>query len=111
MNVATPIAPRVRTVASGWQGAVLLCRKCGKKMGGGFGAGGKKNLAKLLRKALGTSKGRKGGFGVVEVGCLGVCPRDAVTLVDTAHPDRWRIVPRGADVAALAQELRADDAD
>ena len=101
------VAPRLRTVASNWQGAVLVCRKCSKKMGGGFGPKHKKSLAKLLRRALSAKKGRKGRYGVVEVGCLGVCPRDAVTLVDTAHPERWRIVPRGADVDALAQQLGA----
>ena len=57
-----------------------------------------------LRKALATKKGRKGRFGVVEVGCLGVCPRNAVTLIDTARPDRWLVVPRGTDVDDLARE-------
>lgn len=94
-----------RELASRWSGAILVCAKCSKKLDGGFGPKRKTRLAKALRKRFGLKKGRKAPFGVIEVGCLGVCPRDAVTLVDTSAPDRWRIVPAGADIEALGRDL------
>jgi hypothetical protein len=62
-------------------------------------------LGKALRKRFGLRKGRKSPIGLVEVKCLGVCPKGAVTLVDTSHPDMWRLVPAGADVEALGRDL------
>ena len=93
------------TVRAGWSGAILVCRKCSKRLDGGFGPKRKQSLAKALRKRFALRKGRKAPFGVVEVQCLGVCPRGAVTVVDTAAPDRWRIVPAGADLDRVAEEL------
>ena len=101
------VEPRFRTIPSNWQGAIIVCRKCSKKLGGGFGPKGKQSLAKALRKEKQSKKGRKGSFGVVEVGCLGFCPRGAVTLIDGAQPGRWLLVPEGADVGALAERLSA----
>lgn len=92
-------------VKSDWSTALLVCAKCSKKLDGGFGKKDKQSLAKALRKALGLGRFRKARLGVVEVKCLGVCPRGAVTLVDARHPDRWRLVPKGADVSALAREI------
>nr|WP_246616730.1 DUF1636 domain-containing protein [Sphingomonas yunnanensis] len=88
---------------------MLVCGKCSKKLGGGFGRKGKTSLVKALRDEPGLGKGRKVALGVVEVRCLGVCPRGAVTLVDTRAPDRWRLVEPGADVATLAAGLRSQD--
>lgn len=96
----------VRPVASRWSHAVLVCRKCSKKLkGGGFGPAGDRPLARALRKQLHLGKGRKARAGIVEVGCLDVCPKRAVTVIDTRHPDRWLIVPPGADLDALAHDL------
>ncbi len=89
-----------------WRGAVLVCAKCSKKVDGGFGPKGGKRLAKALRREPGFGKGRKADVGVVETRCLGICPKGAVTIVDTRDPGRWRIVEEGADVEALAAELR-----
>jgi len=94
-----------RGLASRWSGAILVCSKCSKRLGGGFGPRGKTGLGKALRKRFGLKKGRKSRVGLVEVKCLGVCPRAAVTLVDTRHPDVWRLVPKGADVDALGRDL------
>jgi predicted metal-binding protein len=99
-----------RTVRSDWSGAVLVCRKCSKKVGGGFGRKGKTRLAKALRKRLGLKKGRKAAFGVVEVGCLGVCPYGAVTVVDARDTERWRIVPAGSDIDTVVADLRLSEA-
>ena len=93
------------TVRSNWSSTVLVCGKCSKKLNGGFGPKGKTSLAKALRKTAGLKKGRKGSAGVVEVKCLGVCPRRAVTVVDGRHPQEWMLVPAGADVETVAEEL------
>jgi predicted metal-binding protein len=92
-------------IRSNWSNAVLVCAKCSKKLGGGFGPKGKTPLAKALRKHLGLKKGRKGAAGIVEVKCLGVCPRGAVTVVNGAASREWLLVPEGADLAAVAGEL------
>lgn len=93
-------------VRAGWTAAVLVCGKCSKKLDGGFGAKGRMSLAKALCGEPGLGKGRKAVFGVVETRCLGICPRNAVTIVDSRTPGWWRIVPEGADVEELANELR-----
>lgn len=90
-------------IRSNWSSAVLVCGKCSKKLGGGFGPGGKQPLGKALRKHLGLKKGRKAGAGVVDVKCLGVCPRGAVTMVNAAASREWLIVPAGADLDDVAR--------
>jgi predicted metal-binding protein len=98
-------------VRARWSGAVLVCGKCSKKLGGGFGDKGRTPLAKALRQEPEFGKRRKASVGVIETKCLGICPRKAVVVVDTRTPDRWRIVPEGADVALLGDVLRGVDAD
>ena len=92
-------------VKSDWLTALLVCSRCSKRLGGGFGKSGKKSLAKALRKHLELTRFRKARLGVVEVKCLGICPRGAVTLVDTRQPERWRLIAAGADLAVLIEEL------
>ena len=93
-----------------WSHALLVCRKCSKKLDGGFGPDGRMRLAKALRKEAGFGKGRKARIGVAEIGCLGICPKRAVTVIDTRAPDRWQIVTAGTDVAALAASFAPADA-
>lgn len=95
----------MKTVRSDWSNTILVCRKCSKKVGGGFGPKGKTALAKALRQELGVRKGRKGKIGIVEVKCLGVCPRGAVTVVDGAAPGEWLVIDAGADTVAIAERL------
>lgn len=95
----------VKAAKAHWRGAVLVCAKCSKKVDGGFGPKGGERLAKALRRAPGFGKGRKATVGVVEVKCLGLCPKNAVTVVDTHRPDAWLVVPAGSDVEALAARL------
>ncbi|UUL83649.1 NADH-quinone oxidoreductase subunit NuoE family protein [Sphingomonas qomolangmaensis] len=92
-------------VRSNWSQAVLVCAKCSKKVGGGFGEGGKAPLAKALRRHLGLKKGRKGDAGIVEVRCLGVCPRNAVVVVNGADSRVWNLVQPGADLEEVATGL------
>lgn len=94
-----------KTINSNWGNAILVCRKCSKKLGGGFGPDGDKSLAKALRKHLDLKKGRKATVGIVEVGCLGVCPKGAVTLVNGHSSREWLLVKAGADLNQIAAEL------
>ncbi len=92
-------------VRSNWANAVLVCTKCSKRLDGGFGPKGKQSLGKALRKHLHLKKGRKAAAGIVDVKCLGVCPRGAVTVVNGAASREWLLVPAGADLDAVADEL------
>lgn len=92
-------------VKAHWQRTILVCSKCSKRLDGGFGKKGKQSLVKALRRSLGIKRWRKAPIGIVEVKCLGVCPRGSVTLIDAGDPGNWRLVPRGADVDALAVAL------
>ena len=99
------MATELKRVRSDWQGALLVCGKCSKKLDGGFGNKGRTPLAKMLRKILGLKKGRKASLGVVETRCLGLCPRSGVVVVDSRMSREWMVVPQGADVAELAARL------
>ena len=46
---------------------------------------------------------------MIEVKCLGVCPKGAVTVVDSRDPTRWRLIREGADVAEVAAALKLDE--
>jgi predicted metal-binding protein len=96
-------------IRSEWSTAVLVCAKCSKRLDGGFGPKRKLSLGKALRKHLQLKKGRKARAGVVEVKCLGVCPRGAVTVVDGSKPGEWMLVPAGADIDEVAGALGLDD--
>lgn len=93
------------SVRSDWRGTVLVCAKCTKKAGGGFGDKGKTPLAKALKKHLGARKGRKSPIGILEVRCLGVCPGGAVTVVDGNNPRQWLLVRPGTDITEVAAQL------
>jgi predicted metal-binding protein len=101
-----------RAVASRWEGALLVCGKCSRKLDGGFGPKRRTPLAKALRRWLGFGKGRKARLGVVETRCLGVCPRGAVCIVDTRRPGTWQLVEAGdaLDAVAARLELARDEA-
>lgn len=96
----------IKQVRADWDEVVLVCRKCSKKLDGGFGADGDQKLAKALRKALGAKgKGRKARAAVIEVDCLDVCPKNAVVAVRAARPKAWAVIPRGTSVRAIAERL------
>ncbi|MFC3440490.1 (2Fe-2S) ferredoxin domain-containing protein [Sphingobium rhizovicinum] len=92
-------------VQANWRNVALICRKCSKKLDGGFGPHGDERLAKALRRHLSLKKGRKASAGLVEVNCLGVCPKGAVTVVDGADSRQWLLVRPGADLDELATTL------
>ena len=96
---------RLKSVRSDWSSTLLVCKKCSKRLDGGFGPKGRTPLAKALRKHLDVKKGRKARLGIVEVKCLGVCPRGAVTVINGKAPGEWALVKAGADLDAVAVGL------
>jgi predicted metal-binding protein len=92
-------------VRSNWRSAVLVCRKCSRKLDGGFGPDGDERLAKVLRRHLSIGKGRKAAAGIIEVNCLGICPKGAVTVVNGADAREWLLVRPGADLDELSWAL------
>jgi len=101
----------MRIVPSRWQGAVLVCGKCSKRVGGGFGEDGRIGLAKALRRHLGLKTGRKAGAGVVEVKCLGLCPKQQVVAIDAARPAEWHLIDPGTPLDRIVADLRLPTGD
>lgn len=109
----------IKRVRAEWRDVILVCRKCSKKIDGGFGKKKGERLAKVLRKALAVpgqkTKGRKASVGVIEVGCFDICPKKAVTTVRAGSPGTWHVVPKGMPIdeviADLGLEARASSDD
>ena len=105
----------IKTARAGWTEVVLVCRKCSKKLDGGFGPDGDQRLAKVLRRALNLlpaderarkrPKRRRARVAVVEAACFDLCPRNAVVAVRAAEPGRWLVVPAGTEIGAVAASL------
>ena len=91
----------VRTLPSKWGPVALVCKKCGKKLGGGFGRKGKLGLAETVERTL-KEEGRRRAVRVVEGGCLAVCPKGAVTV---ALGDRVLVVDAGTEAAEVIRTI------
>ena len=87
-----------------WQDLVILCRKCGGKLDGGFGDKGRHGLRSVLREGL-REAGRRRDFRIVETGCLGICPDGGVVALLGSEPGRILIVPRGQAVGGVLAAL------
>jgi predicted metal-binding protein len=100
----------IKQVKSDWTEVVLVCRKCSKKLRGGFGIDGDQPFSKALRRELQPkelkAKGRRARIGIVEVGCFDVCPKNAVVAVRAASPGEWLVIPAGTPAAEAAARLR-----
>jgi predicted metal-binding protein len=104
----------VKTAKTEWRQVVLVCRKCQKKLDGGFGPDGDKSLKKALRKYLKAGqgkvgKGKKAELAIKETDCFDVCPKGAVVAVNAAEPKALLIVPAGADLFEVKARLRLRD--
>ncbi len=93
-----------------WRDIVLVCRKCGKKLKGGFGEKRKQGLKTVLRLAL-RQAGRRRDVRVIEMRCLGVCPKRGVTALNATHPSLIHIIPAGAEPDAALRTLLGGLAD
>ena len=84
---------------------VAICRKCGKKLGGGFGKGGDVSLAKALRRDFDFGKGKRASVRLVETGCLDICPKGAVVVVAGNRPGETLLIPSGTSTGEVAARL------
>lgn len=91
---------QVTATPTPWQDIVLVCRKCSKKLDGGFGPQGDDSLARALKSALRQGR-RRQAVRVIETKCLGLCPRGAVTMLRGSNPGALLAVPARSDPAAL----------
>lgn len=103
----------LKTAKTRWRDVVLVCKKCQKKLDGGFGPDGDQSLKKALKRYLKpemkVGKGRKADLAVIETGCFDICPKGAVVAVNAARPDAVLIVPPGIDLLELRQKLGVPD--
>ena len=95
----------IRSIPVKWRSFVLVCGKCSRKLDGGFGKKGRHKLDTVLRDAL-KSAGRR-ELRVVRTGCLGLCPKRAVTVAWSAQPGELMAVPEGIGPDAVLARLTA----
>ncbi|WP_425986350.1 hypothetical protein [Brevundimonas sp. TWP1-2-1b1] len=106
------MAKPIKSTTTEWRDVVLVCRKCSKKLDGGFGPDGDLTLKKALRKYLHLKKGkqgRKGALTVAGTDCFDICPKGGVVAVNAAHPKKLLIIPAGADLFEVKTRLGLDD--
>ena len=103
------IPGELAVIQTSWQDVLLLCRKCGRKLDGGFGEGGAETLKRVLREGL-RQRGRRRDVRVMEVGCFGVCPKEAVMVTRGARPGTLVVVPREARMEVVLDQLLSEQA-
>ena len=101
----------IERIDAPWQGTVLVCGKCSRKLAGGFGRKGRDKLKSVLRDAL-KAAGRRRELRVIEVPCLGLCPKRAVTVIGPYDTGHVLAIPAGtaadAVLDAFAGKPRSD---
>jgi predicted metal-binding protein len=91
---------QISSVSTPWEDIVLVCRKCSKKLDGGFGPDGDEPLGRAMKQML-RATGRRRSVRVIETKCLGLCPKGAVTVLRGSRPGEMLTVPGGSDPAAV----------
>ncbi len=99
-----PSDDSIQTLQAPWRNVLVVCSKCSRKLHGGFGKKRKQDLAEALKGALKES-GRRRELRILEVGCLGVCPKRAVTAIAAAKPSEVLTIPEGMDPALVLARL------
>jgi len=94
-----------RFVKADWSTAILVCSRCSRRLGGGFGIKGKQTLAKALRNRLGHRRWRRPRIAIVQVKCLGVCPRGGVAVANAMTPGEPRVAYPGDDPCSVVSAL------
>jgi predicted metal-binding protein len=90
-----------------WSDVIILCRKCGKKRGGGFGKKRKESLKAALRQAT-RDAGQRRQIRVLETGCLGICPKNGVTALNATRPGTIHVIETGSVGADALRTLLGD---
>lgn len=94
----------IGTHQASWQDLVILCRKCGGKLDGGFGDDGRDDLRSALRDGL-REAGRRRDIRIIETGCLGICPKGGVVTLRGSEPGRVLIVSQGQSTGHVLETL------
>ena len=100
----TATCGEIITARGPWREILLVCRKCGGKLKGGFGPKRKDELPDAFRELL-RQAGRRREVRILEVGCLGVCPKGGITVMQGTRPGEMLVVPEGMDLTQLAARL------
>jgi predicted metal-binding protein len=95
----------IRRIPTKHEEVILVCRKCLKKIGGGFGPDGDMRLDKAMRRELRLGKGRKSRIRFLRVPCFDICAKNAVTVVKGSEPGSFYLIPRGTALADVAATL------
>ena len=103
-SAAMSSPPTIEVTPTPWREIVLVCRKCTRRLDGGFGKKHRESLRSELKTALRTA-GRRRDVRVIEIGCLGLCPKGAVTVAIASRPGELLAVPRGSDPKLLIDRL------
>lgn len=98
------IEGEIVTASGPWRDLLLVCRKCSRKLDGGYGEKHKDTLPNAMKQVL-RDQGRRRDVRILEVGCLGICPKDAVTVMHGAAPGEMLVVPEGLDLTLLAKRI------
>jgi predicted metal-binding protein len=102
-----PVAEKAVSRPTSWQAVVVVCRKCGKKLSGGFGRKHKESLKTLLRQTL-RDCGWRRDVRICETSCLGICPKGGVTALNATRPGTIHVIPAGSDGAEAMRILFGD---
>ncbi|TLU71533.1 (2Fe-2S) ferredoxin domain-containing protein [Lichenicoccus roseus] len=97
-------AAEIITRPSPWLDMVVICRKCSRKLKGGYGDKGRDELRHALQDGL-RAVGRRRQTRIVETGCFGICPKGAVVAIRGSEPQRILIVPKRQPTEALLMAL------
>jgi hypothetical protein len=92
-----------------WRSVFVLCRKCGKKLDGGFGRKRRESLRTVLREAL-RGAGRRREVRICETSCFGICPKGGVTALNATRPGMIHVIPTGASGDEAMRTLLGGDA-
>lgn len=95
----------IKAHRSKWRESVLICRKCSRKLCGGFGKKGKSTLRGLLKDVYGDAKGRRAEIGIIEVPCFKLCPKRAVSVALGSKPGVLFEVAEGTPVEDVLAAL------
>lgn len=98
----------IRAIATAAERQLAICGKCGKKLGGGFGAKGRERLGKALARELGLPRPKRARLRIIETRCLKLCPKAAVAMADSAQPASLLVVPAGMAAEAIVAALGLD---
>jgi hypothetical protein len=99
---------KLRSRPTSWQEVLVICRKCSKKLDGGFGSKGNRSLRTLMRQAL-HDGGRRREVRVFETSCMGVCPKLGVTALNATHPGVIHVIPAGTPAQQALRTLLGGD--